>query len=80
MPKQFILLLIFCFGFQLNAQDLGFKIPDYKAIEKEINDKNSKFFYPKLMERLVKNDTLLTHDEYSHLYLGYFFQPKYNAF
>ncbi|MEN2487255.1 DUF4919 domain-containing protein [Flavobacterium sp. B11] len=80
MLKHFFVALFFCFGIQLNAQDLGFTQPDYKAIEKEISDKNSKFFYPKLMERLVKNDTLLTHDEYLHLYLGYFFQPKYNAF
>jgi len=80
MLKHFFVALFFCFGIQLNAQDLGFTKPDYKAIEKEISDKNSKFFYPKLMERLVKNDTLLTHDEYRHLYLGYFFQPKYNAF
>lgn len=80
MLKQIFVLLIFCFGIHLNAQEIGFTKPDYKAIEKEINDKNSKFFYPKLMERLVKNDTLLTHDEYCHLYLGYVFQPKYNAF
>lgn len=80
MLKQILVLLILCFGIHLNAQEIGFTKPDYKAIEKEISDKNSKFFYPKLMERLVKNDTLLTHDEYCHLYLGYVFQPKYNAF
>ncbi|SFC92457.1 DUF4919 domain-containing protein [Flavobacterium phragmitis] len=80
MLKQIIFLLIFCFGIQMNSQETGFTTPDYKAIEKEINDKNSKFFYPKLMERLTKNDTLLTHEEYRHLYLGYVFQPKYDAF
>lgn len=58
MLKQIFLLLIFCLGIQTYSQELGFTIPDYKAIEKEINDKNSKFFYPKLMERLTKNDTL----------------------
>lgn len=80
MLKQIFILFIFCFGIQLHSQETGFTTPDYKVIEKEISDKNSKFFYPKLMERLTKNDTLLTHDEYRHLYLGYFFQPKYNAF
>ncbi|WP_125720307.1 DUF4919 domain-containing protein [Flavobacterium ustbae] len=80
MLKQLIFIFVFCFGIQLNAQEFGFTKPDYKAIEKEISDKNSKFFYPKLMERLVKNDTLLTTEEYRHLYLGYVFQPKYNAF
>lgn len=63
MLKQLIFLLLFCLGIQLHSQEIGFTTPDYKAIEKEINDKNSKFFYPKLMERLMKNDTLLSHDE-----------------
>lgn len=80
MLKQIFLLLIFCFGIQTYSQEIGFTTPDYKAIEKEIKDKNSKFYYPKLMERLTKNDTLLSHDEYRHLYLGYVFQPKYDAF
>lgn len=80
MLKQILLLLFFCFGVQTYSQELGFTTPDYKAIEKEINNKNSQFFYPKLMERLMKNDTLLTQEEYRHLYLGYVFQPKYNAF
>lgn len=80
MLKQIFILLIFCFGIQVHSQEIGFTTPDYKAIEKEINDKNSKFYYPKLMERLTKNDTLLSHDEYRHLYLGYVFQPKYDAF
>lgn len=80
MLKQIFFLLIFSLGIQMYSQELGFSIPDYKAIEKEITDKNSQFFYPKLMERLTKNDTLLSHDEYRHLYLGYVFQPKYNAF
>ncbi len=80
MLKQLILLLLFCFGVSLYSQEIGFTTPDYKAIEKEIKDKNSKFFYPKLMERLTKNDTLLTQEEFRHLYLGYVFQPQYNAF
>ena len=77
--KIFILVLLFM-GVHAFSQEPAFKIPDYKAIEKEIKDKNSSYYYPKLMERLVKNDTLLTTDDYQHLYLGYVFQPKYNAF
>ncbi|PIF71430.1 uncharacterized protein DUF4919 [Flavobacterium sp. 2] len=80
MIKKIILLTVLVLGTKAIAQDQGFKIPDYKAIEKEIQDKKSAFYYPQLMERLMKNDTLLTHDDFNHLYFGYVFQPKYNAF
>lgn len=80
MIKKILLSVLFLTGATAFAQEAEFKIPDYKAIEKEIKDNNSPFYYPKLMERLVKNDTLLTKEDYQHLYLGYVFQPKYNAF
>ncbi len=80
MIKQIIFISILCFGITSFAQESGYKSPDYKAIEKEISDKKSNYYYPKLMERFVSNDTLLTNEEYQHLYLGYVFQPKYNAF
>ena len=80
MIKKIILLIVILFSAKITAQEEAFQIPDYKAIEKEIQDKNSPNYYPKLMERLVKNDTLLTAENYKHLYLGYVFQPEYNAF
>jgi hypothetical protein len=80
MLKQITLLLFMLLGITISAQETSFIAPDYKAIEKEISNKKSTYYYPKLMERLIKNDTLLTHDEFRHLYFGYFFQPKYNAF
>lgn len=80
MIKQFLSVILLFIGFTVFSQEQGFKTPDYKAIEKAIKDKNSPFYYPALMERLTKNDTLLSNDEYRHLYLGYVFQPKYNAF
>ncbi|WPO78767.1 DUF4919 domain-containing protein [Flavobacterium sp. KACC 22761] len=80
MLKQILLLLLFSLGVSAFAQELEFKAPDYKQIEKEIQDKKSAFYYPKLMERLTKNDTLMTQEEFRHLYFGYVFQPKYNAF
>ncbi|KAF2509552.1 DUF4919 domain-containing protein [Flavobacterium zhairuonense] len=80
MLKQILLLLLFSFGISAFAQELDFKAPDYKQIEKNITDKKSAFYYPNLMDRLTKNDTLMTQDEFRHLYFGYVFQPKYNAF
>lgn len=80
MIRKIILLTVLLVSTHLFAQENSFSIPDYKSIEKEIKDKKSAFFYPNLMERLTKNDTLLTPDEFRHLYFGYVFQPKYNAF
>ncbi|WP_431242398.1 DUF4919 domain-containing protein [Flavobacterium sp. P21] len=80
MLKQILLLLLFSFKISAFAQGLDFKAPDYKQIEKDIKDKKSAFYYPNLMDRLTKNDTLMTQDEFRYLYFGYVFQPKYNAF
>lgn len=80
MFRKFLPLVLFLIGITAFAQENTFKILDYKAIEKEIKDKSSSYYYPKLMERLVSNDTLLNQDEYRHLYFGYVFQPKYSAF
>jgi hypothetical protein len=81
MIRKIALLIIFIIANTCLAQQPpSFTIPDYKAIEKEINDKKSAFFYPALMDRLAKNDTLLNQEEFRHLYFGYVFQPKYNAF
>ncbi|MRX68687.1 protein of unknown function [Flavobacterium resistens] len=80
MLKHFLFILLFSFGINAFAQELDFKAPDYKQIEKEIQDKKSAFYYPKLIDRLAKNDTLMTQDDFRYLYFGYVFQPKYNAF
>lgn len=80
MTNKSLLLIFLIIGTTVFAQEITFKAPDYKAIEKEIQDKKSTFYYPVLMEKLVKSDTLLTTEEYRHLYFGYVFQPKYNAF
>jgi Domain of unknown function (DUF4919) len=80
--KRIILLttiLIFSFN-ETFSQESSFKTPDYKLIKKNIEDKSSSYYYPKLLQRLVSNDTLLTNDDYRHLYLGYVFNPKYSSY
>jgi hypothetical protein len=58
----------------------AFQKPNYEAIKTEISDKNSPFFYEKLEKRLVQKDSTLSSDDFKHLYFGYVFQKKYNAF
>jgi hypothetical protein len=62
------------------AQEISFKAPDYESIKKNIQDKKSNYYYPKLLERMISNDTLLTNEDYRHLYFGYVFNPKYDAY
>ena len=80
MIRKIVLFVSLLINFIAFSQELEFKAPDYKQIEKEIQDKKSAFYYPNLMDRFAKNDTLMTPDEFHHLYFGYVFQPKYNAF
>lgn len=71
----FLILLTF-----LHAQKMEFKAPDYAAIQKNIEDKNSEYYYPELLKRLKQNDTLLTSSQYRHLYFGYTFQKTYQPY
>jgi Domain of unknown function (DUF4919) len=49
--------------------------PDYSAIQKNIKDKSSPYYYKNLMERFTKADTTLTLAERRHLYYGFAFVP-----
>ncbi|WP_114819399.1 DUF4919 domain-containing protein [Chryseobacterium sp. KLBC 52] len=71
----FLALLTF-----LHGQKMEFKAPDYVEIQKNIENKNSEFYYPKLLKRLKQNDTLLTSNQYRHLYFGYTFQKDYQPY
>ncbi|RXM40497.1 hypothetical protein BOQ62_05945 [Chryseobacterium sp. CH21] len=71
----FLILLTF-----LHAQKMEFKAPDYTLIQKNIEDKSSEFYYPKLLKRLKQNDTLLTSNQYHHLYYGFTFQKEYKPY
>lgn len=81
MIKIIVLLTIMLLGCnKTHSQEPAFKAPDYELIKKNIQDKSSDYYYPKLLNRLVANDSLLTNEDYNHLYFGYVFDPKYNVF
>jgi hypothetical protein len=79
MSRQilFIFLLFSAFSF---SQELNFEAPNYKKIQKNIEDKNSEFYYPNLLKKLKENDSLITPEQYRHLYYGYTFQKEYNPY
>ncbi len=64
----------------IQAQKPELKGPDYSSIQKNIEDKNSEFYYPILLKRLKENDPSLTGSEYRHLYFGYTFQKGYKPY
>ncbi|PWN59077.1 DUF4919 domain-containing protein [Chryseobacterium viscerum] len=78
--KAFFLLFFLIQLSFLQAQKLEFKAPDYALIQKNIENKNSEFYYPELLKSLKKNDTLLTTNQYRHLYFGYTFQKEYKPY
>lgn len=76
----YLLVLPFLFSVSAMGQEMGFTAPDYKKIKKEVNNKKSEYYYPSLLQRLEKNDSLLTEEDYRHLYYGYVFQSNYSPY
>ncbi len=54
--------------------------PDLQEIQKITLDPSSKFYFPKLMAKYLKNDTTMTKEEYRNFYLGYMFQEDYDPY
>lgn len=77
-----IILLIFIYtqGFCQKAPKFEVKKVDFEKIKEEIQNPKSKFFFPKLMQSYLSNDTVLGFEGYRHLYYGYTFQEDYNPF
>ena len=53
---------------------------DMEAIRQAVNDSESPFYYPILMERYLSRDTTITTEEYRYLYFGYTFQEDYDPY
>lgn len=80
MLKHFLFFsLIFISNFSFSQQK-EYEAPDYKIIQKNIENKDSEFYYPKLLDKLKANDTLITNDQYRHLYFGYTFLKEYHPY
>lgn len=80
MKKAYLLFIIISIYSTAVAQESNFEKPNYQTIEKNIKDKKSDFYYPKLMARYELSDTTMTIEQKKHLYYGYIFQPKYNPY
>ena len=54
--------------------------PDMAAIKRATLDPASPYYYPELMRRYQRNETIMTDEDYRHLYLGYVFREDYNPY
>lgn len=72
-------ILIFCFGLGF-AQNTGIKKPNYNQIKKNIAQKSSNLYYPKLVAKFNNADTTMTLDEKRHLYYGFIHQKGYSPY
>lgn len=54
--------------------------PDFEQIKKEVSDPSSPYYYPKLIGRYEKNETVMNLDDYRHLYYGYLFQEDFDPY
>ncbi|MBP5797728.1 MAG: DUF4919 domain-containing protein [Bacteroidales bacterium] len=54
--------------------------PDYKRIKKEINTKESEFYYPELLRRFQAADTTLSLEQLRHFYYGTATRSDYDPY
>ena len=54
--------------------------PDMEQIKRDVTDPHSKYYYPRLMREYERNETIMTLQDYRHLYLGMVFQEDYNPY
>ncbi len=73
-----LFLVFFIFG-PAFSQEESFKKIDYKRIKKEIKKENSDFYYPKLMKKYQKGDSMSL-AEGRHLYYGFIYQDAYTPY
>ncbi len=64
----------------ISAQKLNVRKVDFKHVKEVIQNPNSQYFYPKLLEEFQKNDTTMSLESYRNLYYGYTFQEDYDPY
>lgn len=63
-----------------NKRRITVEKPDLDDIRQKTLDPKSPFYFPKLMAKYTRNDTVMTNEEYRYFYLGYMFQEDYDPY
>ncbi|MEG1586507.1 MAG: DUF4919 domain-containing protein [Bacteroidales bacterium] len=77
--KIFLMLFMLFTGMSLIAQTEE-EAPDYDKIARQINNRESELYYPRLMRRFAANDTTLSLEDYRTLYYGFTMQEDYDPY
>ena len=80
IKKQLLVITILLVSTIAFSQNIKFKKPNYKKIEKEISKEKSDYYYPKLLKKYMTSDTTMTLKEKRYLYYGYSFQDSYSPY
>ncbi len=83
MQRLLFLLIIISAAIGADAQvlsQLKREKPDLAQIKRETLDRTSPYYYPRLMQEFLRNDTAMKIDKYRRLYLGYIFQEDYDPY
>lgn len=66
----------------MSAFDRKIKVikPNLDSIKSETINEKSKYYYPRLLEKFMANDTVMTNDEYRYFYYGTLFQEDYDPY
>ncbi len=79
-PFLFLFLFLFLFPFLTFAQERPLTVPDYKAINKEVNNPASPYYYAPLLKRYESADTTLSRQDFFYLYFGFSQQSGYSGY
>ena len=63
-----------------NKRKIKVEKPDLEEIKEKTLDPRSQYYFPKLMNKYLSNDTVMTNDEFRYFYLGYMFQEDYDPY
>ena len=80
--KRLYILLMLMLPLYLFAQEgeVGYVVPDFEAIEQDVNEPSSHYYYPKLFKRFCEGDTTMTPVELERLYYGFSFQEDFDPY
>lgn len=79
--KTIVILLVMAMAgsFACMAQNKVTKV-DFNHVKEVIENPNSVYYYPKLLQSFESNDTTMSIEAYRNLYYGYTFQEDYDPF
>ncbi len=77
---QILIFIFFCFTIYAQSNDSFSYKDDFDKMLKLSTQKDSDFYYPQLLDRFMKNDTLLTNSEIIAMLVGYTNSEKYKPY